>query len=56
METPYTDDNRISEISTDVQQYLEWISRTDAELRTWERETPLHLKPVNRRVVDVPVF
>lgn len=32
METPYTTLERIAEIAKDVRDYLEWITRTDAEL------------------------
>lgn len=57
METPYTDAARISEIHQDVRDYLEWIQRTDSELRAVDRNPPpMILKPVNRHMVDVPVF
>jgi hypothetical protein len=56
METPYTDETRILEINRDVVDYLEWIEKTDSELRMKVHEECLRLKNVNRKVVQEPVF
>lgn len=39
-----------------VQDYLDWINRTDAELRGVDREECLRLKPVNRKMADQPTW
>jgi hypothetical protein len=56
METPYTDDNRITELNQNVTDYLEWIIRKDEELKESHAETQMRLKPVNRHMVTTPVY
>lgn len=50
----YTTELRIELQRKDVREYLEWISRTDHQLE--DQEAPLRIKPVNRVMVQFPVW
>lgn len=56
METPYTDDTRVSELEQSVREYLNWINRVDADLKEHCEKAEMRLKPVNRHMVTEPVY
>lgn len=56
MEYQETTDEQIEKKEQGVQHYLNWIQRTDTELTEVQRETPLRIKPVNRTMVQNPVW
>lgn len=56
METPYTDEPRITELEKNVREYLEWIQKVDADLKESCEKAEMRLKPVNRHMVTTPVY